>query len=236
MTNQLPNCRLSIRPAFTLVELLVVISIIAVLMAMLLPALKKARESAIDISCRTHLRSFGLAASMYAGDHNGKLMAGNGSGSGPTYLGPWHQCLATYVGAPSYDNWQTKTHPCPGWDAATGYGWNSEWHRITWSSSDYGLPERPEKIRSSMSLRLLMGDVRNTVSPLVNGKHDEARLLTQYGVNGVWGTQWIPVYAPAAHLGNQNLLFLDGHLESQSADYLPDHVMPAYPTFLDPPT
>ncbi|MHB1158265.1 MAG: type II secretion system protein [Phycisphaerales bacterium] len=220
---------------FTLVELLVVVSIIAVLMAMLLPGLKKARESAVDISCRTRLRSFALAATLYAGDHNGKLMAGNGHGSGPTYLGPWQQCLAVYVGASSYDNWQTKTHQCPGWDAATGYGWNSEWHRITWDSSDYGLPERPERIRSPMSQRLLMGDTRNTVSPLVNGKHDEARLLTQWGVNGAAGGQWVPVYTPEAHLGNQNLMFLDGHLESQRATYLIEHVTPAYPLFLDPP-
>jgi prepilin-type N-terminal cleavage/methylation domain-containing protein len=63
-------------PGFTLVELLVVISIIAVLLAILMPSLSKAKESARSTVCKTHIKQIMLAASLWSQDHDGYVVAG----------------------------------------------------------------------------------------------------------------------------------------------------------------
>ena len=62
--------------AFTLVELLVVIGIIALLISILLPALNKARQSASSLACQANLHSIGQGLVMYVGENHGSLPYG----------------------------------------------------------------------------------------------------------------------------------------------------------------
>ncbi len=111
---------------FTLIELLVVIAIIAILAAMLLPALSRAREQARSASCMNNLRQVGIVYQMYASDHNGLAPVG-------TYFdidccGGWtvHEPGLNFAHQAGYiDTAGRNVYVCPSWQP---HRWSSRWN------------------------------------------------------------------------------------------------------------
>ncbi|MGA2604828.1 MAG: type II secretion system protein [Verrucomicrobiia bacterium] len=111
-------------PAFTLVELLVVIAVIAILAGLLLPALSKARAIAMEAKCAANLRSWGQAFYLYASDYNGYLPHTDDEGrNNPPFTyspnHPEHECcyvdvLPPYMGLRPWRSFPNGQKPTGG--------------------------------------------------------------------------------------------------------------------------
>jgi prepilin-type N-terminal cleavage/methylation domain-containing protein/prepilin-type processing-associated H-X9-DG protein len=81
------------RHGFTLIELLVVIAIIAILAAMILPALSRSKESARRTVCLNHLKQLGLAAMLYVMDNENYYPSSNSTDKWPQAIRPGYENL-----------------------------------------------------------------------------------------------------------------------------------------------
>jgi prepilin-type N-terminal cleavage/methylation domain-containing protein len=96
----------SARQGFTLLELLVVVAIIGLLMALLMPALRGARDRAWSVACRGNLRQWGVGTLLLARDNQGQFPSG---GDDPG--GPWYLQIARLIGGPSETGAYTRRPP-----------------------------------------------------------------------------------------------------------------------------
>ena len=112
---------------FTLIELMVVISIIGILASLLLPALSKAKERAKSTACASHVRQLSMALIMYAGDHGDECPPRQMTSNWTLALYPYYQDVALLI------------CPADARDARRSYlinGWN-DYFESTLSAEDY---------------------------------------------------------------------------------------------------
>ena len=221
---------------FTLIELLVVIAIIAILAAMLLPALAKAREKARAISCVNNLKTGGLILAIYADEHNGTYLGSMMAVIGAPYTEPWLEWMvqsysslglarkSTIINAQQRgDNigknaWQLPELTCPS-DSIRKVSWYWCPTEITYGMNRY--------IGSSAYLSApTEGSLLSTQTQAKNPSEIAYVADHWKGVQTVGGTTFYigeknstneDVRSNGAHGKARNVLLLDGHVEAQNA-------------------
>ena len=216
------------RPRFTLIELLVVIAIIAILAAMLLPALNKARAKSKAIACTANCKQLGTALISYTMDKAGYLTVSLSPDS-TARSGFWSRELAPYVGitgnldavglvkysdsrlvsgvfrCPSYTDEMivAATGTADSIYCAIGYGWNQQMGARDHTSSPFRM--KIQKVRHP-SRKVMLGDTTDWFKSTSNA------LRTIYPES----TYSEPYPNPCIgnrHSGGVNMVLGDGHVE-----------------------
>jgi len=191
-----------------LIELLVVIAIIAILAAMLLPALARAKERAYTIQCTGNLRQIGIGMTLFADDNNSSYPLSGGTIPWDV-LHPdantngWTQQITTYVQ-------NTNAFHCPA-NFVQPAAWQSPFNYFNGVRAAYvAAGNQAAAVNGKKILfpadQVLSGDTVGTLfSPVDCDKDDYSQNCVGGAANGLPWAEW------QVHSGGQNVLFVDGH-------------------------
>lgn len=232
------NVLINRKSIFTLVELLIVIAIIAILAAMLLPALQKARLIAQRISCAGNMKQIGLAHSMYIGDYNCFVTWSAQDSTGvPRHRGLWMQVLAEYTSGSGLP-WICPAIPVLSSGSLGSFKSNHSPYSAAWVGAmniiqtigingtffyktdvtNYPTINggRNNLTEVKIPSKLIYAGDNVDYSGICNpGNSNSGRYCAKGGLWPASGAYFNP-----CHLGSCNITYLDGHVDSASAAVL----------------